>query len=319
MIDAKYGLIRCFDWDSKPTNNRRLRSCNILNISNQLCNMAYMAKKAANITALVAEAGSDLTPTERRIAEMILSEPTLLAFGTVSDLASRAETSRPSIVRFAKKLGFDGYPQLQQMVRSEVSRRLTRPSERIRQGASPSLSERETLDGAIDSVFEATAGKRLSRLIKPIAKARRVWVLSGETSLAGAHAFRSGLSMIRSDVELLDDRTLGRELSNTDKKDVAVVFDFFRYRRVVVNAARILAESGVKIVVVTDGPLSPLVELTDTWCEISIPAVGPFDSSVPVVAIAEVLVSGVAKELQGDATTRIDRIESLWEATDVFL
>ncbi|MDB4778332.1 MurR/RpiR family transcriptional regulator, partial [bacterium] len=199
-----------------------------------------MGKKVANFTTLIAEAGSELTPTERRIAEVILAEPTLLAFGTVSDLASRVGTSRPSIVRFAQKLGFEGYPQLQQMVRSDVSRQLTRPSERIRQGDSPSLSERKTLDGAIDSVFEATAGNRLSRLIKPIAKARKVWILSGETSLAGAYAFRSGLSMIRPDVQLLDDRTIGRELSNTDRKDVAVVFDFFRYRRVVVNAARIL-------------------------------------------------------------------------------
>jgi DNA-binding MurR/RpiR family transcriptional regulator len=74
----------------------------------------------------------------------------------------------------------------------------------------------------------------------------------------------------------------------------------------------------VQIVAITDGPLSPLVELTDTWCEISVPAIGPFDSSVPVVTIAELLVSKVAKELKDEATERIDRIEALWESTDVF-
>ena len=40
------------------------------------------------------------------IAEAVLAEPTLLAFGTVSDLADRVGTSRPTIVRFANKLGF---------------------------------------------------------------------------------------------------------------------------------------------------------------------------------------------------------------------
>ena len=49
------------------------------------------------------------------------------------------------------------------------------------------------------------------------------------------------------------------------------------------------------------------------------PAIGPFDSSVPVVAIAELLVSQVAKDLQEEATARIDRIEALWETSEVFL
>ena len=82
---------------------------------------------------LIAAVSSELTPTERRIAEAVLAEPTLLAFGTVSDLADCVGTSRPSIVRFANKLGFQGYTLLQQHVRSSLSQQLSRPSERIRQ------------------------------------------------------------------------------------------------------------------------------------------------------------------------------------------
>ena len=40
---------------------------------------------------LIAAVSGELTPTERRIAEEVLSEPTLLAFGTVSDLATRVD------------------------------------------------------------------------------------------------------------------------------------------------------------------------------------------------------------------------------------
>ena len=76
---------------------------------------------------------------------------------------------------------------------------------------------------------------------------------------------------------------------------------------------------GVDIVAITDGPLSPLVALTDTWCEIRVPAIGPFDSSVPAVALAELLVAQVAADLHDEATDRIDRIEELWEATGTFL
>ena len=125
--------------------------------------------------------------------------------------------------------------------------------------------------------------------------------------------------MVRPGVRLLEEHSMGTELGNAGPGDTAVVFDFFRYRRQVVNAAGILAGAGVEVIAITDNPLSPLVELTENWCEIEVPAIGPFDSSVPAVAIAELLVSQVARDLREEATARIDRIEALWETSEVFL
>ncbi len=270
-------------------------------------------------TDLVAAVRSELTPTERRIAEAVLAEPTLLAFGTVSDLASRVGTSRPTIVRFANTLGFKGYTQLQRHVRIDLSHQLARPSERIRHENEIDLPARAAIDGAITSVFDALDGERIAELANPVIHAENVWVLSGETSQAGAHAFHSGLSMVRPGVRSLEEHSYGTDLSDAGPRDTAVVFDFFRYRRQVATATRVFAEAGVTIVAITDSPLSPLVELADAWCEIEVPAIGPFDSSVPVVALAELLVSQVAKGLHEEATARIDRIEALWKETNVFL
>jgi len=270
-------------------------------------------------TDLVAAVRSELTPTERRIAEAVLAEPTLLAFGTVSDLASRVGTSRPTIVRFANTLGFKGYTQLQRHVRTDLSHQLARPSERIRHENEIDLPARAAIDAAITSVFDALDGEQIAELASPIIRAEKVWVLSGETSQAGAHAFHSGLSMVRPGVRSLEEHSFGTDLSDAGPGDTAVVFDFFRYRRQVVNATRVFADAGVTIVAITDSPLSPLVELADAWCEIEVPAIGPFDSSVPVVAMAELLVSQVAKGLHKEATARIDRIEALWKETNVFL
>ncbi len=273
----------------------------------------------ASTRDLVAAVSNELTPIERRIAEAVLAEPTLLAFGTVSDLADRVGASRPSVVRFARKLGFDGYTQLQRNARRDLSRRLARPSERIRHDEESSRPAREALDSAIASVFEAVHGERRAALAAPFVRAENVWVLSGETSQAGAHAFHRRLSIIRPGVHLIEDRSMGTDLSNAGPGDAAIVFDFFRYRRRVTTTAHFLARSGVTIVAITDSPLSPLVAVADQWCEIEVPAVGPFDSSVPIVAIAESLVSQVARDLHDDAAARIDRIEALWEATEVFL
>ena len=267
----------------------------------------------------IAAVCGDLTPTQRRIAEAALAEPTLLAFGTVSDLADRVGTSRPSIVRFATKLGFDGYTDLQQNVRSDLSRRLSRPSERIRSSAGQVAATKATISDAIASVFDAVEGDRIAALVTPIVQARKVWVLSGETSQAGARALQSGLAMVRPGVHWLEEHSVGTELSDAAPGDTAIVIDFSRYRKQVTLAAQVLAESGVTIVAITDSPLSPLVELADTWSQINVPAVGPFDSSVPVVAMCELVVAQVARELQEVATDRIDRIEAHWEQTETFV
>ena len=108
-------------------------------------------------------------------------------------------------------------------------------------------------------------------------------------------------------------------LCGAKQDDVAVVFDFSRYRRNSIRAAQTLAEHGVTIVAVTDSPLSPLAELTELRCELSIPAVGPFDSSVPAVIAAELIVSKVVQEMRDDARKRIDKLEAFWQSTDTFL
>ncbi len=268
---------------------------------------------------LVAAVVGDLTPTERRIAEAVVAEPTLLAFGSVSDLAGRVGTSRPSIVRFATKLGFNGYTQLQQHVRSNLSRRLSRPSDRIRSDSDEGVPVRTTIEESIASVFEALEGEGLAKLVSPLVNARSIWILSGEPSLAGAAALHSGLAMVRPSVRLLEEHSYGTDVSDAKPGDTAVVIDFMRYRRQVVAATRMLKDAGVTIVSITDSPLSPLVELADVWSQINIPAVGPFDSSIPVVALCELLVAQVTKELREDATNRIDRIEALWERSEAFL
>ena len=272
-----------------------------------------------SIKNLIASSNERLTPTERRIAEAVLDDPMLLTFGTVSGLADRVGTSRPSIVRFATKLGFDGYSEMQQSVRDEVSQRLTSPSHRVRHQDESVAPIHSKIESAVHATFDALDDACLKAMAAPIVAAENVWILSGETSMAGAVAFASGLSMIRPAVRFVQEHSAGRDLCGADQGDVAVVFDFSRYRRNSVVAARTLSDLGVTIVAITDGPLSPLSSLTDIRCELEVPAVGPFDSSVPAVIAAELLVAQVVSELGDEARDRIDRLEVFWQATGTFL
>ena len=267
----------------------------------------------------IAEIGNLLTPTERKIAEVVSDDPTLLAFGTVSDLASKSGTSRPSIVRFATKLGFSGYTELQHWVREEMSEQLSSPSARIRRHSNQTDSARDAMIDALQRVFDVLDDAKLRTMADPIVRAQRVYVLSGETSLAGARALQSGLSMVRPGVLLVHAHSVGRDLSGAGPGDAAVVFDFARYRRSAVTATHTLADLGVTIIAFTDSPLSPLAAVAQHWCELRVPAVGPFDSSGPAVAAAELLIARVTADLGEAARDRIDQLETIWRATGTFI
>ena len=271
------------------------------------------------ISEAIAAVRDRLTSTERRIAEAVVDEPTLLAFSTVSDLAARIGTSRPSIVRFAGKLGFDGYPALQAVARQGLSQQLGRPSQRVRDGRATRTTDLETLTAAISALGGLVSAGELSALAPRIAAARAVWIVSGETSRAAAHALRSGLGIIRAGVHLLDDHELGRELASAGSEDVAIISDFPRYRRSTMVAARALSARGVPIIAIADGPLSPLASLADTLVALSVPAIGPFDSSVPTVALMELLVAEVAQVDRDGVRSRVDATEKLWSETETFL
>ena len=271
-----------------------------------------------SIEQRIAAVGVRLTPTERRIAETVLEDPALLTFGTVSELASRVKTSHPSIVRFATKLGFEGYTDLQSWVRRGVAHQLVTPGQRIRRPQELGTDVKEDIKQSIHSTLGALDEESLEGLAKPLIGADHIWILSGETSRAGAHVLLSGLSMIRDGIHLVDQHNFGRDLSGATNRDAAVIFDFARYRRTCVFAAQALVDLGVSLVSITDSPLSPLVSITESWCTLDIPAVGPFDSSLPAVLAAELLVLKVATELGSAIHPRIDRLERLWEQTRTF-
>src|SRR4051795_52278 len=85
------------------------------------------------VAAVIDAARSALTPAERRVADVVLTSPEAIAFGTVADLAQRAATSGATVVRLAAKLGYDGFTSMQSAIQDELGQRLRPAAERIRE------------------------------------------------------------------------------------------------------------------------------------------------------------------------------------------
>jgi DNA-binding MurR/RpiR family transcriptional regulator len=94
---------------------------------------------------------ADLTQSQKRIAEAIVDNPEFVAFATVDKLSARLGIASSTIVRFAYRLGLDGYPELQERVRELVRSRF--------RGADEGAGD----EGAVAHLGEGTAAASLRR------------------------------------------------------------------------------------------------------------------------------------------------------------
>ena len=104
-----------------------------------------------DVAERITDSGTNLTPAERRVADVVLQRPQLVAFGTVAELASEAGSGAATVVRLAAKLGFDGFTSLQDAVQAELAHRLRPAAERIRQPVAADVVGR-TMATELDNV-----------------------------------------------------------------------------------------------------------------------------------------------------------------------
>jgi DNA-binding MurR/RpiR family transcriptional regulator len=259
-----------------------------------------------------------LTPSERRVADVVLAEPERVAFGTVAEVAARARTSGATVVRLATKLGFEGFVGLQSDVQDDLANRLRPAADRIRgELASDPVGRAAEMEATnVTATLAAVDRAMLRRAVDDLsARERRVWVLSGDASRGAALLFADHLGLLRADVQLLDgpDPRLARRLVDLKRGDALVVIDFRRYERWVVATVGRAIEAGARVIAVTDSSLSPLADSADATFVVRADAAGPFDSHTGTIAVLNLLLAAVATRLRRSATDRLDRIESAWQ------
>lgn len=271
------------------------------------------------VAARITEVGALLTTAERRVAEVVLERPELVAFGTVAELAEAAQAGAATVVRLAAKLDYEGFTALQAAVQNELSNQLRPAAVRIREARGGVVVQRHLqreLDNvqttllALDERSIELARGRLCNLD------RSVLVLSGDASTGVSLQFVGDLLALRPGVELLtgNEVAVSRRLSQISDGDAVIAVDLRRYDRWVVKTAKEAKRRGAWVLALTDSALSPLAVLADVAMVLSAGGVGPFDSHVGTLALLNVLVAAAAEELREVATERLDQAEAVWSA-----
>jgi DNA-binding MurR/RpiR family transcriptional regulator len=250
---------------------------------------------------------------------LIASYP-IAGLESLARFAERAGVSPPTVTRFIAKLGFRGYPEFQDVLRSEVQSRLSSPLARYDRDPPSGDRSGAVIDAlrATRDMLAATEGLLSEQEFEDVAArlARtegRVLVLGGRLSAMLARHLAGQLHLLRPGVLLLDAErsTPAQQLIDLSRRDVLVVFDYRRYQADTVASARIAAAKKCAVVLFTDPWLSPISGFADQVLVTGVESGAAFDSLVAALAVVEALVAAVLGKLGTRAHARMEKLEEL--------
>jgi RpiR family transcriptional regulator, carbohydrate utilization regulator len=210
---------------------------------------------------------SSLKSAEHRAANFLVSQPEQISLSNVADMAKRAGCSQATVVRLARKLGYEGFPEL----RADFRRREPGPVyEEIRVGNHSDV--REVASGIFEASVVALRDTlqlldldAYQRALDSLLRAERMAFIGiGNAAVVAQDAFlkflRVGVTCFQSadpDLQLVFAAT------QLHKGDVLLAISYSGASRPLLNAMKQAQAAGVVVILITNFPRSPLARLAD--------------------------------------------------------
>ncbi|GIK97496.1 MAG: hypothetical protein BroJett029_17050 [Alphaproteobacteria bacterium] len=254
----------------------------------------------------------------------LVDAPEQTAVRTISELGDLFAVNASTLTRLAKRLGFAGFNEFQNVFRQAIadggryfySRQAGRLLATTPGGESDiGLFERLARETAanVDGFIAQLEAETLNEAAALLARARRVRVHGVRQYHAFASFLAYGLGMLRSDVALLDPAQFGvaEGLAQLDRGDLVVVASCAPYTRSIATVAEVAAARGLDVIAITDTRASPLVQ--PATHAFFVPHASSFfsNSMGAYIVFCEGLLNLVARKLGRDALAALARREEL--------
>jgi DNA-binding MurR/RpiR family transcriptional regulator len=282
-------------------------------------------RPTGTVRAQIARFQNDLTDGQRKVADLTLRDPEAIAFGTTASVAQASGTSGPTVVRFAMRLGYSGFTDLQDALRAEVAAWARSAVGRAKQS-------REQVDGLpeIGEMAQRNARRTIEQLSRPDFDrliellgdpSRRLWVLPSTQLFGPGQYLCDTLRALRDDVTLVHGtqvRTVA-ELATLKPGDIVLTLDIQRHEQAMLRLQHRAVQHGAVPVVLTD-QLPCSYDITGGLAfTFAVETASALESLVGLVTLFDAVLGRLAAATADQLGKRLTWLESSWtDSGDVF-
>lgn len=206
---------------------------------------------------------------QRLLGEYLLNDSAVLLASTAREVAVTVGVSESTVIRFAKELGYRGFPDLKRHLRKEIGPSLSASARMQKTFTGIAKSERfvaklierdiellrATIDSISDDVFE--------QAVRLILKAKRIFVVGFSSSFALASFIQFRLTRLGKDVHwlfLTGGTSLAEQLAQLKQDDLMIAIGFLRAPRETEAAMAHAKRVKALVLGITDSATSPIAK-----------------------------------------------------------
>jgi len=264
---------------------------------------------------------SSASKADRVIATYMLSAMSCLAFETAASLAAKVAVSEPTVGRFCKAIGYDGFKDFKTNLKKDtgdapwlIGKRLNDLQDRAKAGEDQLTRGLELEMVALIAVYEMAHGPEWERVVKRLANSKRVYATGFQTERGMAQIFVNQLQYLRAEVHLVDlaSGSFAEVLASDDVDATLIIFEARRYSS---NAQKLAKEAkalGIPVTLITDPYCDWGHQVTDEIFVVPTSFNLFWESTRQMASLANLLVNGVFIELGPQVEKRMNKIAKLY-------
>jgi RpiR family carbohydrate utilization transcriptional regulator len=242
----------------------------------------------------------DLNKAERKVAEVILHDPQQATRFSIAALAQAAGVSEPTVNRFCRSFGANGYPELKMQLAQSLASGAAYVSRAVSADDGPEAYTRKIFGSTIaslDSACQSLDPQHVSRAVDLLIQARQIHFFglgaSASVALDAQHKFFRFNLAVSAHSDVLMQRMIA---SVAHTGDLFVIISYTGRTRELVEVARLARENGASVLGLTAAG-SPLAKASTLSLDIPLPEdtdiYMPMTSRIIQLTVLDVLATGV--------------------------
>jgi DNA-binding MurR/RpiR family transcriptional regulator len=286
-----------------------------------------VVQKSASVTDLLTEKFDSLTRAERQLAGSLQENYPVSGLGSITNVASKAGVSAPTVARLVQKLGFAGFAEFQASLRDELEARISNPIAKHDSWAGKAPTEHilnRFTDAVLDNIRQSLAQidhEAFDRTCDLLADTdRHLFIAGGRITRMMADYFFLHMQVIRPDVTNIQSisNAWPHYLLNMKQGDVLALFDIRRYENSTLRLAEMAKERGAHIILFTDQWRSPVDKIADHSFGVHGEVPSAWDSSATTLLLIETMIASVETRTWSDTKQRMQTLEEMFDRTRFF-